>query len=379
MPRVVPLSLPWTKRGSPEARGVASDIADLVLAGRLSAGQKVLEAEALFAEAHQVRRAIMVSNGTDAIRLALKAAGVQRDDEVIIPGFTFIATANAALDLGARVTAVDIREDDYCMDPEALNEAVEGNPSVKFVMPVHLYGHPADMTRIMDIADNRGLKVIEDAAQAHGAQHMGRFAGSIGLAGAFSFYATKNIGAAGEGGAVTTNDDLVAEYIGLHKGQGMGPSRYDYRILGGNERMSEIAAVSIIPQIRMLPEDVALRSANASMLTEGLKDIRGLVVPVQRAGNVHAWHQYTVRATGDARVSRDELSARLSELGIGNGVYYPQPLDEIAPLVSHDGFRALNLDRARMVSRQVLSLPVGPWLSPEDTEYIIDGVRTVLD
>ena len=369
--RNIPLSLPWTKRGSPEALETAEAIRDLVLAGRLSAGPIVNETETQFADAIGVKESVMVSNGTDALILALKAVGVEAGDKVIVPGFTFIATANAALAIGAEVIAVDIDPVNFCMDPERLTLAAM--MGAKAVMPVHLYGHPAPMREINEIAKTYGLMVVEDAAQAHGAATQDGSVGGLGDVAAFSFYATKNIGAAGEGGAVTTNNEDIAEYVRLHKGQGMGLQRYDYRILGGNERMSEISARSIQPQIAKLDEDLTARNNNAHLLNTLLADSE-LMLPSTEPGSRHAWHQYTVLVPRDLAVTRDELSSRLSEAGVGNGVYYPQPLDEIQPLVADKRFRADDLTVSRTVASEVLSLPVGPWLKEDDVHYIANAV-----
>lgn len=347
-------------------------VLEVLRSGRLAQGPKVEELEAAFASVHAVEHAIAVNNGTTALVAALQALKLGPGNEVITSPFSFVATLNAILEAGATARFADVGTD-FCVDPTAVENLV--GPNTRAVMPVHLYGLPCDMDRLAPIADRYGLSIIEDAAQAHGARVGGRPVGSFGL-GCFSLYATKNI-TSGEGGLVTTNDAALADRLRLLRNQGMR-ARYQYEIVGHNYRMTELQAAIAIPQVARLKEINAVRTRNAARLTEGLKDVPGLIVPVVPDGREHVFHQYTVRVTNSARASRDELAGALASSEITTGVYYPRLMHDY-PCYANDP-RVIKdaTPFAAGLASEVLSLPVHQLLTDQDLDRIIDGVRMAL-
>jgi perosamine synthetase len=340
--------------------------------GRLAQGPMVERLEAEFARAHGVPHAIAVNNGTTALVAAMEALGIQPGDEVITSPFSFVATLNAILESGATARFADVG-DDFCLDPAAVAALV--TPRTRAILPVHLYGLPADMTRLAAVAQHYGLAIVEDAAQAHGAGIGQRRVGSFGV-GCFSLYATKNV-AAGEGGMVTTGDALLADRLRLLRNQGMR-TRYHYELIGHNYRMSELQAAVAIPQVRRLDEITAARQRNARTLSDELAGVPGLILPSCPEPRRHVYHQYTVRVTGQAGRTRDELAAGLARLGITTGIYYPRLVHD------YDCYRRnvqVTVDptpRAEAYAGEVLSLPVHPALTAADLERIVLGVREVL-
>ena len=366
--RLPPIPMARVDVGRDEEEGVL----EVLRSGMLAQGPRVAELEDAFAQVHGVDHAVAVNNGTTALVAAMQALQIQPGDEVITTPFSFIATLNAILEAGGRARFADIGPD-YNIDPAAIEALVTDRTRV--VMPVHLYGLPADMDPIVDVAARRGLSIVEDAAQAVGATLGGRPVGSFGV-GSFSLYGTKNI-TCGEGGMLTTNDATVADRLRLLRNQGMR-ARYQYEIAGHNYRLTDIQAAIVLPQLRRLKAIVEARQANARALSDGLAGIPGLALPAIPAGREHVWHQYTVRVTPDAALDRDGLSARLTEAGIGNGFFYPRLMHDYDcyrdhPLVSPD-----ETPFARQVASEVISLPVHPGLSPGDVDRIVDAVRTAL-
>ena len=274
--------------------------------GRLAAGPWVEELERSFARAHGVAHAVAVSNGTVALVAALRALGVGPGDEVITSPLTFVASLNAILEVGATARFADITED-LTVDPSALEALV--SPATKALMPVHLYGLPVAMREVSALASRHGLAIIEDAAQAHGAQVAEDHVGSFGTA-AFSLYGTKNI-TCGEGGLVTTNDDAIATRLRLLRNHGMR-ERYNYLLPGYNYRLTDLQAAVAVTQLAKLPAIIAARNRNAALLSSGLAGIRGLVLPVTSAGRLHVWHQYTVQVTAGASADRQQLVKSLN-------------------------------------------------------------------
>jgi perosamine synthetase len=340
--------------------------------GRLTQGPMVELLESEFARAHGVPHAIAVNNGTTALVAAMEALGIQPGDEVITSPFSFVATLNAILECGGTARFADVHED-FCLDPAAVEALV--TPRTRAVLPVHLYGLPADMAGLAAVAQRHGLAIVEDAAQAPGARIDQRRVGSFGV-GCFSLYATKNV-TAGEGGMVTTEDALLADRLRLLRNQGMR-ARYQYELIGHNYRMSELQAAVAIPQVRRLDEINGARQRNARTLSAGLAGVPGLVVPTAPESREHVYHQYTIRVTPQAGRTRDELAAGLARLGITTGVYYPRLVHD------YDCYRGnphLTVDptpRAAAYTSQVLSLPVHPALTAADLERIVLGVRKVL-
>jgi perosamine synthetase len=340
--------------------------------GHLAQGPMVAELETRFADLHGVPHAVAVNNGTVALVAALKALGIGPGDEVITSPFSFVATLNAIVETGATARFADVA-DDYTLDPESVRGLVNGR--TRALLPVHLYGLPADMPALAAIAEEHGLHIVEDAAQAHGARMGDRAVGSWGV-GTFSLYATKNMHC-GEGGLITTSDDAVADRLRLLRNQGMRV-RYQYEVAGHNWRLTDLQAAVALPQLARLGETTARRSANAVRLNAGLAGVPGLVTPVIPAGRDHVWHQYTVRLSG-GEVTREVLAKELELAGIGSGFYYPRLMHD------YDCFRAdariIASDptpRAESFAAQVISLPVHQNLSGDDVDRIIAAVREVL-
>ncbi len=328
--------------------------------GQLAQGARVHEFEAAFARMCGVRDAVAVSSGTAALLVALLAHGVGLGDEVITTPFSFVATANAVLLAGARPVFVDVREDDFNIDPELIESRI--TPRTKALLPVHLYGHPCDMEAIVAIAGRHGLALVEDACQAVGASAAGRKAGSFG-SGCFSFYATKNM-TTGEGGMIATDDPAVAEQARRIRDHGQ-VERYESELLGYNFRMTEMAAALGLAQLAKLEKFTEARRANARYLSERL---RGVQTPAERPGCRHVYHQYTVRVAA----GRDELAARLREEGIETGVFYRVPIHR-QPLYRRLGYRD-SLPVAERLSREVMSLPVHPGLSRAELDFVVAAV-----
>jgi dTDP-4-amino-4,6-dideoxygalactose transaminase len=347
-------------------------VLEVLRSGRLAQGPMVERLEAGFRELAHTRNAVAVSSGTTALAVALEALGVGAGDEVLTSPFTFIATLNAILEAGAVATFVDIA-DDFTIPADAVDAAI--NPATRAVMPVHLYGLPADIAAIAHTAHERGVALVEDAAQALGATAAGQPVGSFGL-GCFSLYATKNL-TSGEGGVVTCDDDDIADRLRLLRNQGMR-ARYEYELPGHNYRLTDLQAAVAIPQLARLETVTQRRRRNAVALTAGLEDVPGLVCPSVPAGRTHVWHQYTVRVTPAARHSRDEVVTMLGERGVGTGVYYPRIVTDHDCYRAHPQVRVADVPNARAAAAEVLSLPVHPGLTDDDLATIVGAVREVL-
>lgn len=354
--------------GEDEQRGVL----EVLRSGNLAQGEKVAQLEDAFAAAHGAAHAIAVSNGTVALTAALHALGIGPGDEVITTALSFNATLNAILETGATARFADIGED-FTVDPDAMAALV--NSRTAALLPVHLYGLPADMSAVTALAARHGLAIVEDAAQAHGAECDGRSVGTFGI-GAFSLYGTKNI-TCGEGGLLTTDDDEIARTLRLLRNQGMR-ARYDYAMPGYNWRLTDLQAAVAIPQVNRLKEITAVRNANAARLTAGLTGTPGLLLPTVPAGRSHVWHQYTVRLLPDAEVSREEFCVRLTRAGVGHGIYYPKlmhdyPCYQASPRVILD-----HTPHARRLTAQVVSLPVHPGLDAMALAKVVDAAREAI-
>jgi perosamine synthetase len=340
--------------------------------GKLAQGPVVEEFEERFAAAHDVRHAIAVNNGTTALVATLEALGIGAGDEVITTPFTFAATLNAVLQSGATARFADIDEN-FCLAPDAV-ESLAGERT-RAVMPVHLYGLPADMPRLERLAQDRGLALIEDAAQAHGARVGGRAVGSFGV-GCFSFYGTKNI-TSGEGGMVTTNDAGLADRLRVLRNQGMR-ARYQYETAGHNYRLTDLQAAVALPQLLRLEEINAARRANAAHLTERLGSLPGLWVPRVPAGREHVFHQYTVQITPDAPVDRDGFVAAMTARGVSTGIYYPRLVHDYDCYRDHPRVVVDPTPVAELTATRSVSLPVHPHLRRDDLEHIVGAVIEVL-
>lgn len=349
---------------APEIGAEEREAVDRVLAsGGLAQGPEVLAFEEEFAStAVAGAMCIAVNSGTSAQHLIMLAAGIGAGDEVIVPSFTFAATANSVALTGATPVFVDIEHDSFCMDPAAVLEAI--TPRTRAVMPVHLYGHPAALGQIEDICSENELMLIEDAAQAHLASVDGRPVGTWGLAGSFSFYPTKNM-TAGEGGMVTTFDPVLARTVRLLRNQGQ-EVRYQNEIVGLNNRMTDIHAAIGRVQLRKLKAWTTQRQENAAFYDENLS---GVEVPQVAPGAVHVYHQYTIRVIGQ---DRDRFAAELASRGVGSGVYYPVPNHQLPTFDL-----SIDLPQTALAASQVLSLPVYPSLSEADRDFIVATVNAV--
>lgn len=342
-------------------------IARVLDSGWYILGPAVGAFEEEFAAFCNTRFCIGVANGTEALQLALTALGVGPGDEVITVANASVYQAITIVAVGARPVFVDVDERSHTMDPAALEAAI--TPRTRAIMPVHLYGRMADMDAIMAIADRHGLPVIEDCAQAHGATWRGRPAGSIGALGCFSFYPTKNLGAVGDGGAVTTNDATLAEKVRRLRQYGWERKYYTRDAGGLNSRLDELQAAILSVKLRYLPAWNARRRAIAAMYDDLLADT-DLVLPEAPPEGDHVFHLYVVRTA-----ERDVVQARLREQGIGTDIHYPLPTHMqpvYAPFAPRDG-----LPTTERLAREILSLPMFPELTDDEVRAVAVAVKRV--
>lgn len=336
--------------------------------GRVVQGPEVAAFEEGFSELVEGRHCVAVNSGTSALHLLLLALGIGPGDEVIVPSFSFAASANAVRLVGADVVFADIEPGSFGLDPAAVEAAI--TPRTAAIMPVHLYGHPAAMDKIMPIAAKHKLAVVEDACQAHAAALNGTPVGAFGSGGTFSFYPTKNMHSL-EGGMISTGDAEVARTLRLLRNQGM-EQRYANEIVGANMRMTDVAAAIGRVQLSKLGGWTEQRIANAAYLTEHIS-APNVQTPTVAEGARHIFHQYTVRISGD----RDAAMAKLTEAGVGNAVYYPTPIHRLKPYWEPDqkAGRNWHLPETERAAAEVVSLPVHPSLSAEDLERIVAAVN----
>ena len=368
MPGRRPIQLAAPVFGAGEEAGVLA----VLRSGQLAQGPVVEELERLFALEHDSPYAVAVSNGTTALMTALEALRLGPGDEVITSPLTFVATLSAILRVGATAVLVDV-DADLCLSPAAVEAAI--TPRTRAVLPVHLYGLPADLPALSAVAARHGIALVEDAAQAHGARVAGRAVGSFGT-GCFSLYATKNI-AAGEGGVVTTSDAGVADRLRLLRNHGVR-EQGRVELIGDNRRLSDLHAAVALPQLRRLREITAARRANAALLTRGLTGVRGLTLPIEPAGRESSFHQYVIQVAEGARLSRDELADELARHDIGTAVYYRRLTHDHPAFRGHPGVRAHPTPAAARATGEVLSLPVRPGLTQSEIAEVVDVVRTAL-
>ena len=330
--------------------------------GMMAQGPEVAAFENEFSTIVADRHCVAVNSGTSGLHMALIAAGIKQGDEVIVPSFTFAATANTVALTGAIPVFVDIDPRTFNIDPPAIEAAI--TPRTRAIQPVHLYGQPAAMKEIMAIAARHNLFVVEDAAQAHMASLEGKPVGTFGIAGVFSFYPTKNM-TSGEGGMISTSSDEFARQCRLLRNQGM-EQRYMNEIVGFNTRMTDIHAAIGRVQLTKLSAWTTRRRSNAKFLDDNLKDV---VTPYVAPNAIHVYHQYTIRIPGHAR---DKFALEMTKRGVGNGVYYPIPVHQL------DSF-GLNLDlpETTRASKEVLSIPVHPSLSQGELETIVSVINSI--
>lgn len=334
--------------------------------GMLAQGPEVAAFELEFSEHFGLGRpCVAVNSGTSGLHLGLLAAGVKQGDEVIVPSFTFAATANSVALTGATPIFADIDPDTFCLSAAAAADAVTDR--TVGIMPVHLYGHPADMHGLIRVADSRGIDLFEDAAQAHGASLAGTPVGAFGRFAMFSLYPTKNM-TSGEGGMVSAADPETERLLRLHRNQGM-LQQYQNEVVGLNNRMTDIHAAIGRVQLTKVGGWTKQRQENAAFLSENLS---GVVTPPVRDGAVHVYHQYTIRVPDD----RDGLAGALrDEYSVGSGMFYPTPNHRLAPFSGRCG--TADLPETERAARECLSLPVHPSLSQADLERIVEAVNAL--
>ena len=329
--------------------------------------------------------AIGVASGTDALWLSLKALGIGPGDKVLTTPFTFFATASAILNTGAEPVFVDIDPDAFNLDPDQVRQVLHGTSrvhrrlsirpdTIKAMMPVHLYGQSADMNPLRAIADEYGLSIVEDAAQALGDEYGGRRVGSTRHLACFSFFPTKNLGAFGDGGLVATNDEPLARKLRLLRAHG-SKAKYHHELIGANSRLDAIQAALLRVKLHHLDAWIAARQSHAAAYDEALGKMNDLQVPHRAPERTHSYHQYTVRVKGGRR---DELQEFLRLRGISTAVYYPVPL-HLQPALRHLGYREGDLPEAESACTQVLSLPMFPEMTAQERAWVIKSIGASRD
>jgi dTDP-4-amino-4,6-dideoxygalactose transaminase len=333
-------------------------------------GEPVNGFEKAFAEAHGIARAVSVKSGTSALQLGLEGMGLEPGDEVLVPAFTFIATAASVVRAGGRPVFVDVDPETACLDPDAAAAAVTDR--TRAILPVHLYGHPAPMAALLDLAKSRGLKVLEDCAQSHLGTLDKRPTGTYGDAGAFSFYPSKNLGALGDGGCFITGDEALADRVQQLANHGR-TDRYHHGFLGWNERMDAIQAAALTVKLRHLPGWNMARRAAAARYTEALAGVapwgEPLVLPVERPGAEHVYHLYVFRHS-----RRDEIAAALAKEGIGTATHYPLPLPG-QPAFVELGMGGGSFPVSDAWAATCLSLPLFPEITAEQQDRVVEALR----
>ncbi len=326
--------------------------------------------EAEFAAYHMVKHAIAVHSGTDALRIAMDAVGIGPGDEVITTAFTFVASTETIVQTGATPVFVDIDPRTFQLDVSQVEAAI--SPRTKAILPVHLFGQLCDVEPLMELACKHGLLIVEDAAQAVGSTFEGKPAGNFGIAAGFSFYVTKNLGAAGDGGMIVTNDDAVAERCRSIRVHGMGRERYYYDHLGYTGRLDEVQAAVLRVKLAKLDEWTARRAKIADIYLHELQGA-GVRLPQVSRGNNHTWHQFSIQTS-----RRDELQAHLKAQGVDSMIYYPVPLHFHSPYARF-GHGPGSLPETERVSREILNLPIHPHLSMEAALYVARTLREFAD
>ncbi len=334
--------------------------------GNFILGEEVKEFESKISEYLGVKHAIGVASGTDALQIALMAIELKPGDEVITTPFTFVATAEAILLLGGKPVYVDIDEKTYNINPDLIEEKI--TEKTKAIIPVHLYGQPAEMDKIIDIARRYNLYAIEDSAQALGAEYKGRKVCTFGDLACISFFPTKNLGAFGDAGMIVTDNDELAEKVRMIRVHG-SKVRYNHEILGVNSRLDTIQASVLLVKLKYLDEWNDKRAEIAKKYTEGLSDVDGLVTPYSKPDCKHIYHQYTIKTN-----RKDELAQFLKEKGIQTAVHYPIPL-HLQKAFSYLGYKEGDFPISERCSKEVLSLPMFPELKDDEIEYIIESIR----
>lgn len=369
----VPL-LDVNRANAPLRDEILAAVARVVDSGRFLFGPDVAQLEKSIAQICGTQHAIGCSSGSDALLLALLALDIGEGDEVIVPSFTFFATASAAWRLGVRPVFVDIDPRTFNLDPQQVEDAI--TPLTRAIIPVHLFGQCADMDALGEIAGRHGLHLIEDQAQSISASFRGRPCGSMGIVGCLSFYPTKNLGAFGDAGMLTTNDTALAERLRLFAVHGMSP-RYYHQVVGIASRLDSIQAAVLNVKLTRLAEWTAARATNACRYQE-LFNRAGLIdriaLPATDVRCEHVWNQYTIRIPGG---QRDEVKAQLAAAGVGSEIYYPVPLHQQQCFKSL-GHGVGSLPHTEKAAREVLSLPIFPEMTAAEQETVVARLGEIL-
>jgi len=359
--------------GKEEIDAVTEVLKSGILTEKSGMGPRVLEFEKDFAKYVGAKHAVAVNTGTAALHCALLVAGVKAGDEVIVPSFTFHATAEVVLMAGAEPVFADIDPDTYTVTAETVEAAMTRN--TKAIMPVHLYGLPVDLDPLKKVARERGVALIEDAAQAHGAEYKGSRIGSIGDMSCFSFYAGKNM-TTGEGGMITTNDDDYSERLRMLRSHGEQRPYWPVSV-GNNYRMTEVLAAVGAAQLRKLPSFLERRRKNAQFLGEKVNMLGKVAPPKEPEGRKHAWYLFTLRLRGANAGKRNKVIEKMRSRNIEAAVYYESPL-HLLPLYRERSTSRRPLPETEKACRQVFSLPVHPKLEEQELDYVFDTLKRVL-
>ncbi len=345
-------------------------VSKVLASGRYIGGSLVENFEQQFADYIGVSNCVACNSGTDALYLALRALNIGAGDEVITTPFTFIATSEAIASVGATPVFIDINAATFNLNADLVEAAITAK--TKAIIPVHLFGQPVDMTGLMAVASRHQIAVIEDCAQSTGADWGAAKVGSIGRVGCFSFFPTKNLGACGDGGAVTTNDPAIAHTIKRLREHGQ-KERYIHAENGINSRLDSLQAAILQIKLRYLDSWNEQRRAIASNYQQFLSPIPGIIAPQELAGSIAVWNQYTIRVLK----GRDEVRDRLQERGVSSMVYYPRPL-HLQPVYEHLDYKQGQFPVAEQASHQVLSLPMFPELSLEQQQQVVYSLKDCL-
>jgi dTDP-4-amino-4,6-dideoxygalactose transaminase len=351
---------------APLREEILADVAELVDTGAFVGGAAVAAFEADFAGYCEARLCVGVSSGLDALRIALLAAGIEPGDEVLVPAMTFVATLEAVAQAGGTPVVVDVAPDDRNLDVASAEAAVTAR--TRFVVPVHLYGQMADMRRLRRLADGHGLRIVEDACQAHGASRDGLRAGAAGEAAAFSFYPAKNLGAMGDAGAIVTSDPRLAEAARALRQHGER-RRYDHEVQGYTARLDTVQALVLRRKLRLLDGWNDERRHAARFYHEALEGVGDLSLPAVPTGSRPVWHLFVVR-TADP----DALATFLRERGVETRRHYPSPV-HLTPAFRALGHRAGEFPVAEALAREALSMPLFPGISDAELERVAEAVR----
>lgn len=344
---------------------IKSKVIDVLNSKRYIKGEEGKKFEKEFAEYIGTKYGIATNSGTSGLYLAYYALGLKKGDEVVVPSHTFIATVSTAMHLGLKPIFVDVDPETFTMDPDDVKKKM--TKKTRAIVPVHLYGHPVDMEPIMELADEHNLHVVEDAAQAHGSLYNNRKVGSMGDIGVFSFFPSKIMTVAGDGGMVVTNNEELGEKIAMLRDQGR-KEKYVHELLGFNFRLNEIQAAIGKIQLKHLEEWIVKRRDVARSYDELLGELNSIMVPLEKSWARHVYYVYTVRAK-----NRDKLSEFLKKNGIATGLYYPIPVHKQPAILKYT--KTDYLPETEKCVNEILSLPMHPQLKAEDVEFIVEKIK----